>query len=135
MIVITQKDFMVDFVCFRGLLTTLMCTPYERRDGWEFNAVKFKKTIYLCAVETDQKKSQRLNESQRQKDMCSWGFKFEQYVLSDEPRISDPNHDVFSDESSSGRSSRHDMRSWTASSKLRGIVRTNYSFFRLLRYN
>jgi len=98
---VALETLSTDFVCFRGLLTTLMCTPYERRDGWEFNAVKFKKTIYLCAVETDQKKSQRLNESQRQKDMCSWGFKFEQYVLSDEPRISDPNHDVFSDEYSS----------------------------------
>lgn len=90
-----------DFVCFRGLLTTLMCTPYERRDGWEFNAVKFKNTIYLCAVETEGRRIQRQNETQKNRDMCSWGFKFEQYVLSEEPTINDPNHDVFNDAMSS----------------------------------
>ena len=84
-----------DFVCFRGLLTALMCTPYERRDGWEFNAVKFKNTIYLCAVETEQKRAQRQNETQRQRDMCSWGYKFEQYVLSDQTRVNDSDYDLF----------------------------------------
>ena len=92
--VVKLDTLSTDFVCFRGLLTALMCTPYERRDGWEFNAVKFKNTIYLCAVETEQKRAQRQNETQRQKEMCSWGFKFEQYVLSEQTRV-DSDHDLF----------------------------------------
>ena len=72
-----------DFVCFRGLLTTLMCTPYERREDWEFVAIKYKETIYLCKTETEQQRLFEQSKSERQKQMESWGFKFEQYVLSD----------------------------------------------------
>ena len=36
------RTLSTDFVCFRGLMTTLMCTPYERRENWEFIALKFK---------------------------------------------------------------------------------------------
>ena len=72
-----------DFVCFRGLLTTLMCTPYERREDWEFIAIKYKETIYLCRTETEQQSLFEQSKSDRQKQMESWGFKFEQLVLSD----------------------------------------------------
>lgn len=33
-----------DFVCFRGLLTQLMCTPYENREGWIVCATRY----YCC---------------------------------------------------------------------------------------
>ena len=72
-----------DFVCFRGLLTTIMCTPYERREDWEFVALKHKGTIYLCKQETEQQRLFEQNKSERQKHMESWGYKFEQYILSD----------------------------------------------------
>lgn len=72
-----------DFVCFRGLLTTLMCTPYEKRKDWEFVALKYKETIYLCSIETEQKRLQEQQKNDRQKQMASWGYKFEQFVLSD----------------------------------------------------
>ena len=72
-----------DFVCFRGLLTTIMCTPYERREDWEFVALKYKETIYLCKQETEQQRLFEQNKSERQRHMESWGYKFEQFVLSD----------------------------------------------------
>ena len=54
----------------------------------------FKDTIYLCKVETEQKRLSEENRTKRQLDMCSWGYKFEQYVLSDninpEPDLEDP---------------------------------------------
>ena len=34
-------------VCYRGLLTTLLCTPYEGKEGWEVTAARWRGTIYL----------------------------------------------------------------------------------------
>jgi RAT1-interacting protein len=74
-----------DFVCFRGLLRMIMCTPYENRDSWIVLASKFKGTIYLCAEETPQKKAQKLRETERDKMFQRYGFKFESYILSEHP--------------------------------------------------
>lgn len=76
-----KKKINVDFVCFRGLLRLLMCTPYENRDPWIILATKFKGTIYLCAHETEQKQTERLNTSDTSQRILSYGFKFEQYML------------------------------------------------------
>lgn len=70
-----------DFVCFRGLLRLLMCTPYEFRDGWIILATKYKGTIYLCAEETAKQKTERENVSEEMKRIFSYGFKFEQFIL------------------------------------------------------
>ncbi|KAK3877006.1 hypothetical protein Pcinc_018259 [Petrolisthes cinctipes] len=70
-----------DFVCFRGLLTELLCTPYETRDGWIICATRFRDTVYLCAYETPEKQAHRETETDMQKKMCSWGYKFEQYMI------------------------------------------------------
>lgn len=70
-----------DFVCFRGLLRLLMCTPYEFRDGWIILATKYKGTIYLCAEETVKQKTDRANMSDDMKRILSYGFKFEQFIL------------------------------------------------------
>lgn len=76
-----RKSLNVDFVCFRGLLRLVMCTPYENRDSWIILATKFNGTIYLCALETDEKKHERLNMTESTKKILSYGFKFEQYML------------------------------------------------------
>lgn len=73
--------FNYQFVCFRGLLRLLMCTPYDLRESWIVLAMKYKGSIYLCQLETDEKKCQRLNEDEKTKLFCSYGFKFEQYLL------------------------------------------------------
>lgn len=70
-----------DFVCFRGLLTKLLCTPYEGREGWIVCATRFRKTIYLCAYDTAEKHAQEVTETEVQKMMSSWGYKFEQYMI------------------------------------------------------
>eukprot|EP00092_Neocalanus_flemingeri_P014743 GFUD01015909.1.p1 GENE.GFUD01015909.1~~GFUD01015909.1.p1 ORF type:complete len:398 (-),score=141.41 GFUD01015909.1:145-1248(-) len=74
-----------DIVCFRGLLTTLLCTPYERKEGWEVQVVRWRGTLYLLQVETEQKKRSRMEETERQRTMSSWGYKFEQYMASPIP--------------------------------------------------
>uniref|UniRef100_T1PA75 Decapping nuclease n=1 Tax=Musca domestica TaxID=7370 RepID=T1PA75_MUSDO len=74
-----------EFVSYRGLLRLLMCTPYEHRNDWCIHVTRFKNTIYLVERETEQKRYERSQESQFVKNCCSWGFKFEQYCLSDSP--------------------------------------------------
>jgi len=72
-------------VCYRGLLTTIMCTPYEAREGWQIKLIKWRGTMYLCQVETEQRRVQRQKETHRQKTMSSWGYKFEQYTTTSDP--------------------------------------------------
>ena len=50
------KTLHTDVVCFRGLLTTIMCTPYERRDDWMLEVVRWKGTLYLMQVQTNHHK-------------------------------------------------------------------------------
>lgn len=78
------KPFATDVVCFRGLLRLLMCTPYENRDRWIILATKYRGTIYLCAQETEEHRRDRQNESHETKRILSYGFKFEQYIMTGE---------------------------------------------------
>merc|ERR1719244_122005 len=74
-----------DVVCFRGLLTTLLATPYEGREGWQIRVARWRGTVYILQVETEQRRVQKERETDRQKVMCSWGFKFETFLTSTEP--------------------------------------------------
>ena len=69
-----------DFVCWRGLLTRLLCTPFENRDDWRIAITKFRGTYFLCEFETESKKVQKEQITPRQDEMTYWGWKFEQYV-------------------------------------------------------
>ncbi|GIY86648.1 decapping and exoribonuclease protein [Caerostris darwini] len=83
----------IDFVCFRGLLTTIGTTIYENKEDWLICATKFKSMIYLCAFDTDDQIRRREATTEREKLMCSWGYKFEQYLAADTP-VSKPNLSV-----------------------------------------
>ena len=73
----------IDFVCFRGLLTLIIATPYESRakdKSWKLVATRYQNIIYLWQIkeEDDERRSFRHNPLQHQ--MSIWGFKFEQYL-------------------------------------------------------
>ncbi|KAK6171101.1 hypothetical protein SNE40_019359 [Patella caerulea] len=80
---IKLSSLSTDFVCWRGLLTKLLCSPYENRDGWMIAVILFRGTYFLCDFETEEKKKQLAKVTERQEEMCYWGWKFEQYVTSD----------------------------------------------------
>ena len=69
-----------DFICWRGLLTKLLCTPYENRDDWCIAVCLFKGTYYMCEFETQKKEQEKRTMTDKQNEMCYWGWKFEQYV-------------------------------------------------------
>nr|XP_049697784.1 decapping and exoribonuclease protein [Helicoverpa armigera] len=85
------------FFCYRGLMTCVACTPYENREPWKIVAILHKGNIYLCARDTEDKISRKQNMTERDKQFTSWGYKFEQFLLSDEPD-SEPNPDEPVDE-------------------------------------
>lgn len=74
-----------DVVCFRGLLTTILCTPYERKERWELLVCRWRGTAYILQVETDEKKKARERETDKQRTMSSWGFKFETFLTAESP--------------------------------------------------
>ena len=79
---------------WRGHLTKVLGTPYERREGWQLAATLFRGTRYMSEVETEAARREREMRSLRQKQMCYWGYKFEQYMTAGEclscPSISVP---------------------------------------------
>uniref|UniRef100_A0A8D8M873 Decapping nuclease n=1 Tax=Cacopsylla melanoneura TaxID=428564 RepID=A0A8D8M873_9HEMI len=80
----------VDFICFRGTFSTVMISSLiENRLDWRIGAYLINKTIYLCNFDTELKKEdikQQLSNPDSVRN-SNWGFKFEQYMLSDDPVV------------------------------------------------
>lgn len=70
------------FFCYRGLMTCVACTPYENREPWKIVAVLYKGNIYLCARDTEEKIKRKMNMTEKEQQFTSWGYKFEQFLLS-----------------------------------------------------
>ncbi|KAG0030926.1 hypothetical protein BGZ81_002066 [Podila clonocystis] len=66
-----------DFVCYRGILTKIMCTPYTRNEPWELGATLYKGSIYIEEHVTDEKRQSAGGSSERHKLMSYWGYRFE----------------------------------------------------------
>lgn len=77
-----MKRLNTDFVCWRGLLTYLLSTPYDKQSDWMFTVIFYKNTWYLCEVETEKHEKERLNASDQTKKFTYWGHKFETYITS-----------------------------------------------------
>ncbi|KPJ13616.1 Protein Dom3Z [Papilio machaon] len=78
-------------------MTCIASTPYERKEGWRLFAILFKGNIYLCARETEEKQKKKQNFTEQEQKFTSWGYKFEQYILSESPHA-EPNPNIPLDE-------------------------------------
>ena len=74
------RPLAIELVCFRGLLTMIMASPYEYREGWSIVAAKLQNTIYLWHL-----KEPEVAQNDRAHEMSVWGFKFEQYLCTESP--------------------------------------------------
>lgn len=72
--------FNTDFITWRGHLTKLLITPYQLREPWKFAATLYNGTIFISEIETEKAREERMNRNDRQREMCYWGYKFEDYV-------------------------------------------------------
>ncbi|CAF0849438.1 unnamed protein product [Brachionus calyciflorus] len=87
-----------DFVCWRGLLTTMSYSPYEKYKDWMFSIILHRGTYYMCEIETDAQKNERLNANEISKSFTYWGHKFETYITSDFPSESPSGTEVVPDQ-------------------------------------
>ncbi|XP_061414474.1 decapping and exoribonuclease protein isoform X3 [Lethenteron reissneri] len=80
-----------DVVTWRGHLTKVACTPYERHEGWLMAVTLLAGTRYMSEMETEEARRQRGTRDARQREMTYWGYKFEQYLCAETPGgIPDP---------------------------------------------
>ncbi|XP_060095066.1 decapping and exoribonuclease protein isoform X1 [Heteronotia binoei] len=80
-----------DFVTWRGHLTKVLTTPYEKQDGWLLAVSLFRGTLYISEFETDSARRQREQRSEMLKELTYMGYKFEHYMCADTPDgIPDP---------------------------------------------
>lgn len=73
-------NILTNFVCWRGLMTKFLCTPYNKSEPWKVAASLHHGTIYLRELDTEEKRRKDANMSLREKQMCYWGLKFEDYM-------------------------------------------------------
>jgi len=71
----------IDFISSRGVIKTILSSPYTEREEWIICASKYCGTIYLCQFYTDEKEHHYAAATTLQKRMTPWGFKFEQYMV------------------------------------------------------
>lgn len=61
-------------------MTALACSPYEKNKDSMFSIILFKGTYYLCEMETERQKQERLNMTDQNRAFTYWGHKFESYI-------------------------------------------------------
>ena len=69
-------------VWYMGVLTTLLFTHYERRDGWEVKVTIWRGNLLIMQVETEQKRTFRVEETKMQCTMPHMGEKSNLYMSS-----------------------------------------------------
>ncbi|KAK7482519.1 hypothetical protein BaRGS_00026230 [Batillaria attramentaria] len=80
-----------DFVCKRGLLARVMCTPYENNEELAIAVTKFRGTYFMCEISTvllsPEEELEELSEEEAKelRQLLYGGYKFEQYVTADKP--------------------------------------------------
>lgn len=80
-----------DFVGWRGTLTRIACTPFEQTnsDGWKVLCAVKDDVIFMCELSTEKKIRNKASQNDRGKHMTYWGYKFEQYVTTENCNVSD----------------------------------------------
>ncbi|KAH9382018.1 hypothetical protein HPB48_015307 [Haemaphysalis longicornis] len=80
-----------DFVCGRGTLARIACTPYDKRNDWRLVACRHRGTIFLCSSLTDAYRQLRLDDkADPERDRPAyWGYKFEQFMAASETSDTD----------------------------------------------
>ncbi|KAF9429777.1 hypothetical protein BGZ94_009545 [Podila epigama] len=74
-----------DFICYRGILTKIMCTPYTRNEPWELGATLYKGSIYIEEHVSEEKRKNAGGSNDRHKLMSYWGYRFETICCIDKP--------------------------------------------------
>ena len=71
---------MTNFITWRGMVTKMLCSPYNKTEPWKMAATLHKGSIYLSEIETEYARERTERQSAREQEMCYWGLKFEDYM-------------------------------------------------------
>ncbi|CAG5018083.1 unnamed protein product [Parnassius apollo] len=75
----------IDFICYRRTLISIMCNAFDEVKPLLISACLYNGSIYLCTLDTPQDIMKRKSRTKEEETFCAWGYKFEQYLLSDLP--------------------------------------------------
>ncbi|KAF7993068.1 hypothetical protein HCN44_005849 [Aphidius gifuensis] len=75
-----------DFIMTRSQLRKIMIAIYDEKARWIIRAVKFRGTIYLCPLDTEENKRWASNIPHRQKEHMLWGYNFEKFIFTSDPQ-------------------------------------------------
>lgn len=81
----SNKLLKPDFICWRGLITSLLTTPYEKDKDLQFAIIPYKGSFYMCEIYTELAKQQKTNRDEKSRQFEYWGHKFEGYITADDP--------------------------------------------------
>lgn len=75
----------IGVVSWRGVMTKILISPYEERDGWEMNVMFVQGTMYFEEHFTDDRLREMQNMNPKQRRQTYYGYAFESYCTSDSP--------------------------------------------------
>uniref|UniRef100_A0A8D0H0S1 Decapping nuclease n=1 Tax=Sphenodon punctatus TaxID=8508 RepID=A0A8D0H0S1_SPHPU len=101
-----QGGAAADFVTWRGHLTKVLTTPYEKQEGWLLGVSRFRGTFYISEFETPAAQRRKETQPEILKELTYMGYKFEQYMCAGVSLCS-----------------RHKLIKWWAQSFLPGVSR------------
>lgn len=77
---IRPDDLLTNIVTWRGMITKMLCSPYNKSEPWKVAATLHNGTIYLSEIETEEAKERTERQTPREQQYCYWGVKFEDYM-------------------------------------------------------
>ena len=77
---IRPDDLLTNIVTWRGMITKMLCSPYNKSEPWKVAATLYNGTIYLSEIETEEAKERTERQTPREQQYCYWGVKFEDYM-------------------------------------------------------
>lgn len=85
----STSELGVDFVTIRGLISMIMCTPYERFSDWSIGVTKYRGSYFMYHLLTDQERDGELNRTEFLNLMAYSGLRFENFVTEPADRDED----------------------------------------------
>lgn len=78
------ETIVADVITWRGIMTKLLCLPYNRNDDLDLNIVFFDGHIFM-EEDHEMKMNKRRSMNEKDKLMCYWGYKFETVATLKQP--------------------------------------------------
>lgn len=79
-----SKKSKADVISFRGVMTKLLCLPYEKGEDIDLNLELFDGQIFM-EEDHEQKEAKKRPMNENQEQMCFYGWKFEALATLDKP--------------------------------------------------